>query len=415
MSYIKALKSVKDFQFQHRRPREATKFGIQNERQFLEHTASLPFAEELKVKFPNIFVQADLAERNEAFQLYTENTCKEFHGLLLELLDRLICLLQCVGDSTVRGSTSRKEDGKQADDTLWTVLLLGVMLYELTEGIALKTHLRSISPVLSEQHRINTHTLILTPKEKQAPAAKESAAIQLLPVGITIARESHEDKTMWESYMKWLKAIVAEFDAANIVASYVAGQQLSHRNFFFHIIVSPPVDKALLPWRELFANTSIFPQKRRHYTGATLEQIVQFLDAGVRSNCRDSSRWAEHVRDSWAAGNLDRTIEGLQDLKSSTLPNCPEFASYILCLFKKGTIDSASEKFDISDDLDSLCGIAKFFIFLKDLDEQVFDFTGTLHPEASLASLLEHFKDSAPEVMVMYTHIRHRILIHPNS
>ncbi|PPQ95715.1 hypothetical protein CVT26_008358 [Gymnopilus dilepis] len=397
--YIQSLKFATDFQFRDYSLHYPSKEAIESDGSFLEGLAYLPFAEELKSKFPKIFEQADLAQQNKVFRLYTADTCKEFHHLLLVLLDRLYLLLQCTMNKTAPDSGSTEEERRQFETDLLAIKVLGHLIHRLTRGLALEVHIKTISHLLDD-YRINIRPLTSNLHEKRGTERQGGQG---------------DNAILQKSYMDWLKSIVNEFDAASTLVQYIEGLSPVCKNFACQILVSRPPDKALISWRELLtdANITSSPSQDSKSSSVEVGRLIQFCDAAVRSNCLESSCWAESARTSWAAGDLQKTIEDVRNLANSTLPKWREYADTLLCILQdKEALESETERSYISEAMDLLCAIAQFFTFLWDLDKQIFEFSGTLHCEACLVSVLWHFQDSSSETVVTYNNLSHVTFTH---
>ena len=82
--YIHSLELVKDVPFNESLRGQPSTREIASDRSFL--LLVLEGIDQLRTPIPHIHKQAKSISANQDFQLYNENTCKEFHFLLLELL-----------------------------------------------------------------------------------------------------------------------------------------------------------------------------------------------------------------------------------------------------------------------------------------------------------------------------------------
>jgi hypothetical protein len=110
--YIVALKNVgqTDIQFDESQEWGVLPAEIENDRRLLDKfVLPIMMTKKLRTNIPNILEQANLARAAKPFSLYNGNTCKEFHALLLELLERFRKGLS--GLSNSRGTGKNPTEG----------------------------------------------------------------------------------------------------------------------------------------------------------------------------------------------------------------------------------------------------------------------------------------------------------------
>jgi len=195
---------------------------------------------------------------------------------------------------------------------------------------------------------------------------------------------------LWKSYVDWLKLIMVHFDAVEILAGYIAGPNFQHGAISIQILTAPPVDQHLLPWRELFTDSTLFPTETAWDSVSVKAKasisnacILQFLNNALQSSSR-----AKALKTLWSKKELKLTISNLEIMKLSNLPGWQDCTSKLLVKLKglNGLPESDSNLFhEISDDIQSLWERTKFFGCLGDTQA----FSGMLHCEPCLASLLD--------------------------
>jgi hypothetical protein len=375
--YIQSLNQVTTFQFDESKVDQGSTVEITNDRLFLVKFV-LPASSGLHTKIPKLIQQAKLAEDSKPFQLYTKDTCMEFHELLNELLLGFRTSLNEVaktrGDPKVptQGSEEFKKKVK-------LVMLCGFALHKLAKGAALRTHLKTIAPLLI---RTQTRTSMSAPIEEQEEEQEEPDE-DLKAVQPFVSKEGVE-MPLWRSYVDWLRLIIAHFDAVDILVGYVTGPQFQHNSISVQILVAPPVDQSLLPWRELFTDSTLLPTKTiwDPLSGKDNAAILEFLNKALKPASK-----AKGVKTCWKMKDLWNTIKNLEQVKSSNLPGWEECATNLLVKLKGLTSvpESDSDLFrEVSDDIQALWDSARFFASLGNTQP----FFGTLHCEACLASLL---------------------------
>jgi hypothetical protein len=111
--------------------------------------------------------------------------------------------------------------------------------------------------------------------------------------------------------------------------------------------------------------------------------ILEFLNKALEPASK-----ARAVKTFWRKKDLRNTIKNLEQVRSSNLPGWEEYATNLLVKLKGLTSlpESDSDLFrEVSDDIQVLWDSARFFASLGNTQS----FSGTLHCEACLASLLD--------------------------
>src|SRR6266699_1406515 len=133
--YIQSLNQVMTFQFDESKVDQRSTDEITNDRLFLVKFM-LPACSSLRTKIPKLMQQAKLAEDSKPFQLYTKDTCMEFHELLNELLLRFRTSLNEVAET--RGDAKVPTQGSEEfKKKVKLVMLCGYALNKLAKGAAL--------------------------------------------------------------------------------------------------------------------------------------------------------------------------------------------------------------------------------------------------------------------------------------
>jgi len=352
---------------------------------------------EVQNKFPTLLKQAEMLS-NKDFQLYTKDTCAEFHGLLILLLERFEKCLKKLGE--MRGDKEVPTPcSKEFKESVELVMSCGYALQRLARGAALRMHLQTIAPLLIHSH-LPSQKAMPMPAPGEAEEQEEFDA-DLKAVQPFVKVNGGVQIPLWESYIDWLRLIMVHFDAVEILDHYFTGKDWPGKVISIHILAAPPVGKRLLPWRELLDDSTLFPTKTkwdspgRHASAdITNAGILKFLDNAV-DNASDSHTQASAVITWWGKRNLGSTINSLEKLKSSKLPGWEESATRLLDMLN-GLQDvpegGSSLDLAISNDILAISQSSRFFATLASIKPEK-DFRGTLHCEALLASLLDETAD----------------------
>ena len=346
---------------------------------------------EFQNKFPTLLKQGKM-EFNKDYQLYTKDTCAEFHGLLILLLVRFEECLEKLGET--RGDKEVSTPcSKEFKKSVELVMTCGYALQRLAHGAALRMHLKTIAPLLMHSKFPSLQEMTMpAPGETEGQEDEDLKAVQPF-VNVNSIVQTH----LWKSYIEWLGLIMVHFDAVEILVRYVTGQDWPAKDISIHILVPPPVGSRLLSWRELLDDSTLFPTKTAwnppsSHASADITNagILKFLDNAL-DNASDSHTHAAAVITWWGKRNLSYTINSLEKLKSSKLPGWEESATRLLDMLKG--LQDVPERgsildLEISDDIMAISQSGKFFATLASIKTEK-DFGGTLHCEAFLASLLD--------------------------
>jgi hypothetical protein len=393
--YIHSLKLVKDVPFNESLRGQPSTREIASDRSFLLFV--LRGVDRLCTPIPHIHEQAKLVAANQDFQLYNENTCKEFHSLLLELLDLFHSSLKGLKEEEEKGSVNvtSTPDNDQFKKYVFNVLVAGYALRMIAKGAALRMHLRTIEAKLVDPRRPDMSLPMPGGNaekdeeqgEEQDERDEELEAVQ--PSALSMEENVPVPVPLWKSYRNWLKLMVIYFDAVHILDEYVTEPTFDNRRISLKILVPPSTDEALLPWRELFTDSKLLPtQHEANRLPTTNDEILKFLEFAASPGYSNSIK---AIRTGWNQKNKEATIQSLATLekmfsKAQKYDWC-DSASNLTAMIndffaKPSSSDKLSDK--IINRIESLSDTAKFFAFLR----KPIVFSGRLHCEACLASLL---------------------------
>lgn len=388
--YIKSLEAVTTFPFDESmcfQPTkdQPTKDQIQNDRQFAL-VYLLPVNAQYKNghlanTFPHLIEQANTAKDDPNFQLYTEETCMEFHKFLLEILTRFRIALDSL--HSTRGSNNAPTEGSaEFKHNATAVMVIAYPLQRLATGAAIRMHLRVIETFLKDWNLSPVSTPTSDEEEEE------------LDVDLKAVRpSSNKDIPLWTSYADWLRLMVSHFDAIEILLNFTTGSHFHHEAISIQIVVPPQMDQQLLKWQELFTKPTLFPVYSTPL--ATLNSksnalisntsILEFLSKALETTSK-----AKEANEIWKTAkghgkdhnSVKAVIELFEKMEFSNLPGWVECAEEILVDLKNYQPSHDLTR-KITENIKFLVESAKFYTHL---DEKLFK--GTLHCEACLASFL---------------------------
>ena len=374
--------------------------AIASDRHFLQ--TILAQINRLSISIPHIQKQAELAEADQEFQLYSENTCQEFHRLFLEILTRFRTSLSDLKKFAGAPSTPSNEEFKESASNL---LAAGYWLLKLSTGAALPMHLKTIEAQLDDPRRADMSMPMPRGNaemdeeqgEEQDERDEELQAVQPSAICMKENKPAPVPVPLWKSYRNWLRLMMVHFEAASILAKYVTRSDLDFhtQSISLQILVAPSTDKALLPWRELFTDSKLFPTGNE-VDSVTNDDILIFLGSAANSNTKQCLL-IKAVGRAWADKNKELTLNNLRKLEgilpvsetSSWLVAARRLVQTITDHYENPPADEGDEGDKLSKiahTIESLYDSGRFFAFLSEKN----DFKGTLHCEACLTSLLPH-------------------------
>lgn len=395
MPYSSSLRAVTNFSFCefHRLPTTAE---MESDQSLLAR--SLPTViTRLRTKIPKIQEQMELAKANKPLQFYTKDTCMEFHLLLCELLERFEAALEQLSKS--RSKTAHAVKGSpEFEKNLSAVIFYGYSLQRIARGSAIDKHLQNIQSLLNDHRRVQTM--------QEVDEMEEEDDVELSGVQPGATPKGSTPQPLWKSYKDWLRLILVHFDAVEILVAYVTGEHFHHNAIVFKILVSPPVDDAMLPWQTLFEDPTLFPaytasldHKASSILPQTNDQILAFLNDAISSDPEHALVSTQQVMktvtkfqlgNATHRTNINQVIKNVEKLGQFKLPGWDEYTRRMLSHLEHLKNCSDSNEYQdlirqITHALHSLQDIARFFIYLSKKQH----FTGSLHCEACLATLLE--------------------------
>ena len=352
---------------------------IENDKLFVTEYF-LPTADQTrKDSFPALMRQAQLVADGKDTKLYTKESHLEFHGMLLVLIADFMESLGAL--LTLRDPVRLKKNPpnppiKRSDAferTVAKAILDGYALQRLAKGLALKMHLQNITPALQSWNYRNSSTPVLTEEERQERDEDIEAVHESVQNGV------QNGAVLVTSYLDWFRLMISHFDAVDILIQYVTKYPIG--SISIDILLPPFVDKKLLNWQLLFSDPKLFPAQAvlgNEGKSATNPEILTFLTEALTM-----LPTIKAAQEAWNMGNRDHTTNCLKTLKTSNVTSWVKCAENILVKLENN--NSLDEEIDA--EIDSFSRSTQFFDALAKPHFEL-TFSGTLHCEACLASLI---------------------------
>jgi hypothetical protein len=250
-------------------------------------------------------------------------------------------------------------------------LVYGYALQRLVKGAALKMHLQTIAPSLKMWNLRKSPTPISTEEELRERDEDIQAVHQSVQDGAAVVT----------SYLDWFKLLISHFDAVDILVSYVTSRKID--SISINILVAPFVDKKLLPWKDLFGDSTLLPAPAVPGTEgkqASNNEILTFITTAlaILPKIKEAER-------AWNNRDKRNTTICFQTLKTSNVKSWVKCAEKILVKLEDDNLSDQTSG-EITSEIQSLRKSTFFFDAL--VEPKLSSFSGTLHCEACLASLL---------------------------
>jgi hypothetical protein len=189
----------------------------------------LPDIEPLLVnKIPNLMM-----EGRHPHNLYTKETCTEFHLLLCELLEKFAEYLNDIQALQTQTSIVTV----LVLDKLNLILRVGTTLRLMVRGAAIKKHLKVIENFLPDR-------LDLV-KQKEGGGRDEDDKDR--EDEEFVALHSNKPLPRWKTCIDWLELMVIHFDAIQVLICFVGHR--SNKTINIAILSQCPPDARMLSWR----------------------------------------------------------------------------------------------------------------------------------------------------------------------
>jgi len=277
--YLKVFNNVKlsNITFIRSKSKEpkATALEIQLDMEFLD-LFSKTLGRWPQNEFPNLH---DLAtsKNEQSFKLYNKATFCEFHvvvGSIIKGFQRELEKLNFYREELRDNKPILGDIPLIVKSVNW----YGHLLRRLCGGAALRTHLRNINHLL-------THLLLPAPRRRRsfkagsdggfdavvsdadtdadADVDADGEDLEIDEGSFKVNEESEESaaehQVPWLICLKWLKLLIAQFDAANTLVGHIAVPAFP--TISARILRNPPGARSFMPWKDLLKNPKYFPRE----------------------------------------------------------------------------------------------------------------------------------------------------------
>jgi hypothetical protein len=197
-----------------------------------------------RITIPNL--EAMAKNREGCVQLYTAETCWEFHQLLCSLL-------RTFQDSLVALKEYKKSDGAaKLRRQVVKASFLGDMLRLVVYSPGIDEHLKVISGIL-ETERVRAKDKDIVVEKWEGEEGEEDTDLHgVQPSTIIVDGRERKALSAWEACRDWLRLLVVHFEALIVLSQYI-NRHNQPTNITIKVIAVPPVEEGsmMLTWRTL--------------------------------------------------------------------------------------------------------------------------------------------------------------------
>jgi hypothetical protein len=259
--------------------------------------ALLLMSENKLLKTPVTKLREIISEKSA--ELYTKDTCQEFHEILCELLKLFLKFLEKLDslDNPIRS---------EFDVIVRKVACYGEALQMIAGGVAIRRHFQVIEDELSISHHKRardvanqTRTLETKRENDDVEGRKDVEQEKDVEGRKDVKREKdvEQDKDedlqsvqpfairdgkplkMSRAARDWLKLMVVHFDALKIVVAYHDRAQIS--KLTIKVIVPPPLNEEMLSWKDLLRDANSNYKSDQDFNPLNIPtsgRIINFLE-----------------------------------------------------------------------------------------------------------------------------------------
>lgn len=365
----------------------------------------------IKIVAPRLSKLAEVVANDDdhPFELYTPETCQEFH-------DIFVAALVNFEDDLVKLSMLPSFEKGAVKDLLYSIFTHGVLLLKISLGSAIVQHLKSIEAALHTYHN-HEPSGNSVPNEDDLDLLDED----LMAVQSNVVDEKGVIRPLWKCCIDWLRLILSVFESVESLIAYAISRP--NLRIVMRLVNSPEdpaLDRQLLPWKELLSDRKLFPTEAPGGGSPNLAEkanaeLIDFITNSIsrvpaipaKGHDKISSATTETVlrkicqrlavnalvsKPKIAAGSpLYPFTETSMAILEKILPNLalinPTVVQKIAlnknynCALVPAAIRGLGETNKLLQKLDDT---TRFFNYLKTMDN---NFLGALHCETNLASL----------------------------
>ena len=361
-------------------------------------------------KFPNIakIVKElpDLERSGTSFEIFNDTTCEEYHFLFIDLVKQY--------KAFVNEIATMAKNGEPFGDKLGPVVETGYAILTMVEGRAFYLYLPTIasklSKSLSEYIRIRAERRVGGGHgAKERGAEEQDAEEQDVKAGMTLWDPVEADTATtatWKSFKSWIMLMLVQFDAADALCTFVdLVPDFSSADVEVKIVYSPVLSDKTIPLEVLLTKKYI-PEAASN-NSPTNAKLLDFIKAAY--TVKRQAKFIKSFTESWGPKHVPDAIKFLKEVLEEV--ENPEHDSEA-----EDGDDEANQKLTIAGLSDQIIQLVsqpaqdvnatniiqgKFWALgellnlqerqdrydLKFVDKPTF--TGALHCEAGLASILD--------------------------
>lgn len=267
LPYFDAIKGLRTFEFKETCLRPETN-EKKMERTFGTALTALFGANRLKTSVTNL-----LALPKDSDELYTKDTCMEFHLLLCELLILFKASLDALKKLI-------NPDRSSFDDTVREVVIYGEALQLMAGGVAIQRHFQVIENELTISHHKRTRDIANQTTTLPDVETEREHDIELQSVQPFAIRDG-KALTMSKAANHWLKLMVVQFDATKLVNAHYDLTKMTKMTI--KILEPPQPDDKMLSWKNLLRDENYIDLRIRKFNPFSSVDIIQFLEKHAES------------------------------------------------------------------------------------------------------------------------------------
>ncbi|KAM6499275.1 hypothetical protein JOM56_004783 [Amanita muscaria] len=294
ITYLDSLKSVSNFEFveQVDNASRSPTMNANDKAFFFDILPNFPML--LKSKLPRLIARA--AERVP--EIYTKDTCIEFHILLCDLLRFFL-----VGLELLNECRSQRPETSEVMNRLASIVPFGVALQTLARGHAIKKHLKVIEPLLRRDE----------PRKDGGENGDGDGLDPELQGVRPFAIQQGKPLPLWNAYRDWVQLMVTHFDAVQVLVRYLCQGDQTPR-ISFKILCSPKPGEKMLPWKELLHNHDYFLEIKSEngLRPPSVDELIEFLTP-------DSNPVAGSIEDNVNVKLVIKAMKEVTGMSSSTV------------------------------------------------------------------------------------------------
>ena len=227
--------------------------------------------------------------------VYSEETCREFHMLLCALLAAFhtalnrLKTLQAERLKELKAKTSQavqddKEFLTKVRMELDIVRVMASSLRVMISGAAIEKHLKNIAELLV----VNDEKLWSVTADSDEDDTDDTEFDTLKPYSM----QHGKPLLVWQSYKDWLRLTVLYLDAADTLRRFISDRTKNDIDIDIKILAPYLPSKKMLSWKALLRHEMYFPELPNVPGQPTGEELITFLtsdfDGGTEGTLNDA-------------------------------------------------------------------------------------------------------------------------------